>query len=86
MIQVKLWVKNLKVSIEQTQELYRNMHEAYTAIGDSCVVFVYTFKQKDKLYDVIFYLLRTNALQMLLELLDSYTKETALKAHADTVK
>ncbi|CAF4331002.1 unnamed protein product [Rotaria socialis] len=36
--QVKLWVKEWNVSIEQIQELYRNMHEAYAAIGDSCII------------------------------------------------
>ncbi|CAF3683832.1 unnamed protein product [Rotaria socialis] len=61
--QVKLWVKEWNVSIEQIQELYRNMHEAYAAIGDS-----------------------TNALQLLLELLGTYTKETASKARTDAVK
>jgi hypothetical protein len=35
--QVKKWVKEWKVSTEQIQELYRNMHEAYAATGDSYV-------------------------------------------------
>ncbi|CAF3583152.1 unnamed protein product [Rotaria sp. Silwood1] len=61
--QVKKWVKEWKVSTEQVQELYRNMHEAYAAIGDS-----------------------TNALQLLLELLGTYTKETASKARTDAFK
>ncbi|CAF3891899.1 unnamed protein product [Rotaria magnacalcarata] len=61
--QIKLWVKEWNVSIEQIQELYRNMHEAYVASGDS-----------------------TNALQLLLELLGTYTKETASKARTDAVK
>lgn len=61
--QVKKWVKEWKVSSEQIQELYRNMHEAYTAIDDS-----------------------GNALQLLLELLGTYTKETASKARSDAVK
>ncbi|CAF0871203.1 unnamed protein product [Rotaria sordida] len=61
--QVKVWVKEWKVSNEQVQELYRNMHEAYAAIGDS-----------------------TNALQLLLELLGTYTKETASKARTDAFK
>jgi hypothetical protein len=34
-LQVKLWVNEWKVSTEQVQELYRQMHEAYTASGDS---------------------------------------------------
>ena len=33
--QVKKWVKDWKVSTEQVQELYRSMHEAYAAAGDS---------------------------------------------------
>jgi hypothetical protein len=35
--QVRKWVKEWKVSTEQVQELYRNMHEAYAATGDSYV-------------------------------------------------
>ncbi|CAF4985196.1 unnamed protein product, partial [Rotaria sp. Silwood1] len=61
--QVKKWVKEWKVSTEQVQELYRNMHEAYAATGDSA-----------------------NALQLLLELLGTYTKETASKARTDAFK
>jgi translation initiation factor 3 subunit M len=61
--QVKKWVKEWKVSTEQIQELYRNMHEAYAATGDSA-----------------------NALQLLLELLGTYTKETAPKARIDASK
>ncbi|CAF1113174.1 unnamed protein product [Rotaria magnacalcarata] len=61
--QVKKWVKEWKVSTEQVQELYRNMHEAYAATGDS-----------------------GNALQLLLELLGTYTKETASKARTDAFK
>ncbi|CAF4340610.1 unnamed protein product, partial [Rotaria sp. Silwood2] len=60
---VKKWVKDWKVSTEQVQELYRNMHEAYAATGDSA-----------------------NALQLLLELLGTYTKETASKARTDAFK
>jgi hypothetical protein len=37
--QVKNWVKEWKVSTEQIQELYRNMHEAYSASGDSYVFY-----------------------------------------------
>jgi hypothetical protein len=36
---VKVWIKEWKVSTEQIQELYRNMHEAYSATGDSYVIF-----------------------------------------------
>jgi len=61
--QVKKWVKEWKVSPEQVQELYRNMHEAYAAAGDSA-----------------------NALQLLLELLGTYTKDTASKARTDALK
>ncbi|UJR22002.1 hypothetical protein I4U23_025070 [Adineta vaga] len=61
--QVKKWIKDWKVSTDQVQDLYRNMHEAYATTGDS-----------------------VNALQLLLELLGTYTKETALKARTDAEK
>jgi len=61
--QVKLWVKEWKVSTEQVQDLYRGMYEAYAATRDS-----------------------SNALQLLLELLGTYTKETASKARGDAFK
>jgi hypothetical protein len=76
---VKKWVKEWKVSTEQIQELYRNMHEAYAASGDSYVFFFLNI-----IFD--YFSFSANALQLLLELLGTYTKETASKARVDASK
>ena len=56
------------------------MHEAYAATGDSYVI-VFGINVH---YIFVFY--STNALQLLLELLGTYTRETASKARADAFK
>jgi hypothetical protein len=57
------------------------MHEAYAATGDSYVIFF-------QYYIIYFFvcLFSGNALQLLLELLGTYTKETAPKARSDASK
>jgi hypothetical protein len=82
-VQVKRWVEEWKVSIEQRQELYRNMHEAYAASGDSYVTCI-EIEPREPL--AILLLLSASALQLLLELLGTYTKETASKARTDALK
>jgi len=57
------------------------MHEAYAATGDSYVFFLNII-----IYYFHIYFLSANALQLLLELLGTYTKETASKARTDALK
>lgn len=57
------------------------MHDAYIAIDDS-----YVFSIQLEFFEIFWLLFRTNALQLLLELLGTYTKESALKARSDAVK
>ena len=60
------------------------MHEAYTVAGDS---YVFIFHVKTAIFSLDERLLfSANALQMSLELLGTYTKETALKARSDAEK
>lgn len=77
-LQVKKWTKEWKVSNEQIQELYRNMQDAYAAAGDSWVKRSFNHRVKG--------FFRANALQLLLELLGTYTKENASKARNDAHK